>query len=150
MSNDFRPRGIIYGMNGDSNNITRGEFFRRLAGAAILIVLRPVAVAGMRPGLKHPDPRPGVTSEKVLPADKLPANPKVRSAYAAARANPAIFDGLACACGCSDEHRSLLVCYETAQPEGCWSCRDEAVAVGNAIAAKSTLAEIRALVDKKF
>ena len=39
----------------------------------------------------HPEPRPGITAERVLPDDRVPAG--ARDAYAAARAFPAIFAG---------------------------------------------------------
>jgi len=107
-------------------------------------------------GLDHPEPRQGITSERVLAADAL-GSPRraqdVIEAYDAARTYPQIFDGLACGCGCTGkngEHRSLLVCYETKQPTGCASCQLEAKLVGGLAKQNTTLAEIRAQVDKKF
>jgi len=105
-----------------------------------------------RAGSEHPEPRPGITSEHVLPDDKLPDKPAVRRAYQAARDYPAIFDGIYCPCGCRDvlHHRSLLSCYETEQPTGCWSCREAGEYVGTLAKDGKSLAEIRAAVDKKF
>jgi hypothetical protein len=100
----------------------------------------------------HPEPRPGITSERVLAADAIGAprrEKEVFAAYDAARAYPELFDGLSCACGCG-EHRSLLVCYETKQPTGCVACQMEAQLVGDLAKEEKTLAEIRAAVDKKF
>jgi hypothetical protein len=129
---------------------TRRTFLQRLGAFAILIALRPVSAFAATKPFKHPDPRPGVTSAKVIPDDKLPPkNRNVRFAYAAARAHPEIFDGLACACGCADEHRSLLTCYETEQPTGCYGCRELAVLVGEEIAKGKNLTEIRQVYDKK-
>jgi hypothetical protein len=129
--------------------ISRRDFVQRLAASALAAALLPRVASGAGK-LKHPDPRPGITSAKVLADNALPRDHSVRAAYAAARANPEVFDGLRCACGCSDEHRSLLTCYETKQPTGCWNCRDIAKLVSGQIEKKKTLPEIRAAVDKKY
>ena len=137
--------------------ISRGDFLRRIGGLSAIILLdrSVLALPGLDP-LPHPEPRDGVTSEKVLKADDLGDKPRkaVLEAYEAARHDPQIFDGLACGCGChgqaTHQHRSLLVCYETRQPTGCPSCREEAILVGKLIKEEKTLAEIRAVVDKKF
>ena len=105
--------------------------------------------------LEHPEPRPGITSERVLSADDLGTSKKsVLAAYDAARTYPGVFDGLACACGCAGErdglHRSLLVCYETKQPTGCHACQMEAEFVAKLAKEDKSLADIRAAVDKKF
>jgi hypothetical protein len=137
-------------MSPDKNPISRGGFFRRVAALALLSTIRPAdAFAKVKP-FKHPDPRPGITSENVLAEDKLPKSASVRNAYAAARAHPEIFDGLACACGCYEEHRSLLTCYETMQPTGCLGCRELATLVAGEIAKGKSLAEIRETYNKKF
>src|SRR2546427_2694370 len=59
-------------------------------------------------GAVHPDPRPGVTAERVLPASMVPNTPGAAEAYAAARIAPAVLDGLYCHCDCSKHfgHRS--------------------------------------------
>ena len=130
--------------------MNRRQFLRAAGVAAATSLLRPASARALAHPLKHPNPRAGITSAKVLADDALPADKSVRAAYAAARANPESFDGLQCACGCSDEHRSLLVCYETKQPTGCWNCRDIAKLVSDEIAKKKSLAEIRAAVDRKY
>jgi hypothetical protein len=137
--------------------MTRANFLKRIGGMSALLLLdrrmfRPAAVGS----LKHPEPRPGITSDKVLKDDDLGEKPRkaVLEAYDAARQSPQIFDGLACACGChgdaSYQHRSLLVCYETRQPTGCQSCQMESAFVGKMVKDGKTLAEIRAAVDRKF
>jgi hypothetical protein len=105
------------------------------------------------PSLIHPDPRPGITAERVLTAEALGSSRKgkVLSAYEAARAYPELFDGLACTCGCTGVgpmHRSLLVCYETMQPTGCIACQEEANLVAKLAKELKTLIEIREAVDK--
>jgi thiol-disulfide isomerase/thioredoxin len=107
--------------------------------------------------LEHPEPREGITSERVLTAEaigeKLYSRKLVAASYEAAREYPVIFDGVACACSCGGKggnHRSLLVCFETMQGSGCGACQEEAELVGKLAKEGKTLAEIRAEVDKKF
>jgi hypothetical protein len=140
-----------------SQSINRAEFLKRLGGLSALAVLDRSALGAVpTDSLNHPEPRAGITSDKVLKADDLGEKPRkaVLAAYDAARQSPQIFDGLACACGCHGDatyqHRSLLVCYETRQPTGCQSCQMESAFVGKMVKAGKSLAEIRAAVDKKF
>ena len=130
--------------------LTRREALAHMSTFAVLALL-PRDVA-WRPGFDHPEPRPGITGEHVLPDEKLPDKAAVRRAYQAAREYPAIFDGLYCPCDCSKtlKHRSLLSCYETDQPTGCWSCREAGEYVGTLAKEGKSLTEIRAAVDKKF
>jgi hypothetical protein len=145
----------------ESERIDRGAFLKRAGGLLAVTLLdrggmvsRVVERTGRMSG--HPDPRPGINADHVLKASDLEgvANQKdVNASYAAARGHPEVFDGLACACGCSDkggEHRSLLVCYETKQPTGCVSCREVAKFVGKLANEHKTLDEIRSAFDKKF
>ena len=137
--------------------ISRGEFLKRMGGLSVIALLdRSVLSLASADPLNHPDPRAGVTAEKVLSVSDLgeKARKSILEAYSAAREYPLIFDGLACACGChgdaSYQHRSLLVCYETRQPTGCQACQMEAAFVGRMAKDGKTLAEIRLAVDKKF
>jgi len=146
-------------------SIDRLTFFRRGGGLLVAALidrgsLARVAWAARRP---HPDPRPGITSERVLSSDALGLLPKdeVVAAYDAARLYPQIFDGLACACGCTPsrdehrslatgEHRSLLVCYETMQPTGCAGCREQARLAGRLAKDGKSLTQIREAFDKEY
>ena len=133
------------------NALSRRAFVQKLSCVAALFVLPSDRRHG--DGLDHPDARPGITSAHVLSNDALKTSKlKVLTAYDGARKHPAIFDAIACGCSCGDKgtHRSLLVCYETMQPTGCWSCQDEAVLVTELADKNTPLAEIRAAVDKKF
>src|SRR5688572_33386245 len=98
----------------------------------------------------HPEPRPGITAENVLPDDKLPDKKRVREGFAAAREYPELFDGIYCACECSKTHRSLLTCFESMQPTGCMGCLEVAELVSSMAKEGKTLQEIRAAVDKKW
>jgi hypothetical protein len=120
------------------------------------------------PGMetKHPDPRPGITAEKILSPEAYEKEvrrleksekrvtevlKKVSRAYEHAREIPEVLDGLYCYCACdSYGHRSLLSCYEVVQAVGCWSCKDEAELAYKLHKAGNSLDEIRAAVDKRF
>jgi hypothetical protein len=110
------------------------------------------ALRRKRPGLPHPDPRPGITGENVLAESELGTKRRVVEAYAAARTHPEIFDGVYCACRCdkSMNHRSLLSCFESRQAIGCMACREEAELVGRLAGDGKSLEEIRLAVDTEF
>jgi hypothetical protein len=148
-----------------AESIDRGTFFRRSGGllVAALIDRRRIGRFAASVGRPHPDPRPGITAERVLSTDALGLLPKddVVAAYDAARKYPQIFDGLACACGCTPtgeehrslatgEHRSLLVCYETMQPTGCVGCQQQARLAGRLAKEGKSLGRIREALDKEY
>jgi len=105
-----------------------------------------------RAGFPHPDPRPGITGDNVLPESEIGERRRVREAYAAARTHPEVFDGLYCACECDKSmgHRSLLSCFESRQAIGCMACREEAELVARLARDGKTLTEIRLAVDEEF
>ena len=134
-------------------SVTRRAALARLAGLCAAAAVVPLPA--WRPAIReepfpHPEPRPGITAERVLADADIGSREKVRKAYAAARANPETFDGLFCACHCEKEHRSLLVCFETRQPTGCWGCMEQAELVAEMVKDKKTLAEIRVAFDKRW
>jgi len=103
----------------------------------------------------HPEPRDGITNKDVLPVEKLGSSPrkKVLEAYEAARNQPALLDGILCTCSCGGRrgtHRSLLVCFETAQATGCGECQEEGIFVGRLARDGKNLDEIRVAFDKEF
>ena len=115
-----------------------------------LLAARECAHHGAARTAKHPDPRPAVTADAVLPDDQV--GEKSKPAYAAAREFPGIFDGLYCHCDCGerDGMRSLLTCFESKMPQSCGICRGEAEMAGRLARAGKTLDEIRAAVDKRY
>lgn len=137
-------------------DVSRRSFLGRVGGFLAVAFMGDLGVAPRGTfDLEHPEPRPGVTAEKVLSPEAVGAkrSKKVLDAYDAARNHPAIFDGVACGCSCGNKngtHRSLLVCFETMQPTGCWECQQEGVLVGRMAREEKSLAEIRAAVDKEF
>ena len=129
--------------------ITRRAALGRLGGLFVFAIVPMPRVRTSDP-FPHPDARPGITGEGVLAADKLPDKKSVREAFDAARTYPEIFDGVYCPCECSSHHRSLLACFESAQPIGCGGCREAGDYVARLAKSGKALADIRAAVDKKF
>ena len=121
------------------------------AGAAALGVL-VASHAGRGVGAVHPDPRPGVTAERVLPASLVLNTPGAAEAYAAARIAPAVLDGLYCHCDCSKHfgHRSLLTCFESDHGSRCSTCMGEARLAADLAAQGRTLDQIRHAIDQRF
>jgi hypothetical protein len=139
------------------DTLSRRSALARLGGYLTAIVLaRPglASALALKPH-EHPEPRPGITAEHVLPDEKLKTAKRmkgVHEAYNAAREYPEIFDGVYCGCDCKGSmgHRSLLVCYESEQPMGCGACQEEAMLVGKLAKEGKGLEEIRAAVDKEY
>jgi len=125
-----------------------------LAGAAIAALAGVVFLT--RPqtaqGSQHPDPRPGVTAEKILPDAFIPHNPGVTEAYAAARRSAATLDGVYCHCDCSKHagHRSLLSCFESTHGAYCDICMGEAMLASQMAGQGQSLQKIRAAIDRQF
>jgi hypothetical protein len=123
-----------------------------IAGACALALVIVLALG--RPGhaLVHPEPRPGVTAERVLPPSMLPDTRGVLEAYAAARKAPQVLDGLFCHCQCARNfgHRSLLTCFESDHGSRCDICIGEATLATELAERGSTLQQIRHAIDDRF
>ena len=135
---------------------TRRRFLVALSGLVAApatwanLLAHPITIR--RSGFHHPDPRPGITGDLVLPEAELGERRRVREAYAAARAHPELFDGVYCACECDKSmgHRSLLSCFESRQAIGCMACREEGELVGRLARDGKTLEDIRLAVDEEY
>jgi len=117
-----------------------------LAAVVVLVFTRP-ASAG-----HHPQPRPGITGAKVLPASVFGDDERLVRAYTAARDMPEVFDGIYCYCHCKEEmgHRSLLTCYESEHAASCDICLAEATMAAELHGRGATLDEIRRAIDARF
>ncbi|HYC52469.1 MAG TPA: PCYCGC motif-containing (lipo)protein [Gemmatimonadaceae bacterium] len=139
-------------MNQRSVKVSRRAAIGRIASAfSVLLIPRPLLAS--RDPFPHPDPREGISSDKVIATADLGTKSKsVIEAYDAARANPAIFDGLYCVCECDKNmgHRSLLGCYESRQAVGCHSCREQAQLIVKLLKNGDDLAAIRKAFDEKW
>ena len=125
---------------------------RRFVAVPLLLALRSVRLPRRLLDTKpHPDPRPGITAEHVLPASHF-KKASVGKSYDMAREIPEVLDGLHCYCECTESmgHRSLLSCFESEQPSGCWSCNEEMKLAHKLNGAGKTLDEIRKAVDERF
>ncbi|MEO8636919.1 MAG: hypothetical protein ABI587_16710 [Gemmatimonadales bacterium] len=104
-------------------------------------------------GGPHPDPRPGITGEKVLTADKLAGDTEMIDLFDKVREIPQIADGIRCQCGCSDPPTfySLLSCYEgEGMARFCEICQGQARLTYRMHSAGKSLDEIRAGIDARF
>ena len=123
-----------------------------VAGAAALALAGVVFLTRPATGSIHPDPRPGVTGEKILPEFAIPKNPGAVEAYAAARRAPATLDGVYCHCDCSKHsgHRSLLTCFESDHGAFCDICMGEAMMASSMAGQGQSLLQIRDAIDRQF
>jgi len=120
-----------------------------LAGAAVVGLLGTRRASGL---VVHPDPRPGVTAERVLPASAVLNTPGAAEAYAAARSAPRVLDGVHCYCECAKHfgHRSLLTCFESDHGSQCDVCTGEATLATRLASQGSSLDDIRRAIDHRF
>lgn len=116
-----------------------------VALVAVLFLARPAAGA-------HPDPRSGITADRVLTDLAIPRMPGATEAYAAARAAAGTIDGVYCYCDCSKHagHRSLLTCFESDHGAFCDICMGEAIVAAQLASRGTSLEEIRAAIDARF
>jgi len=123
-----------------------------IASAALAALAAVVVVSRTGHATRHPDPRPGIAAERVLPAGLVPSTPGSVEAYAAARAVPAVLDGVYCHCNCSRTlgHRSLLTCFESNHAAYCDICMGEATTAARLAEAGASLQQIRAAIDRQF
>lgn len=116
-----------------------------VALVAVLFVAQPAAGA-------HPNPRPGITADRVLSDLAIPRTPGSVEAYAAARMAAGTLDGLYCHCDCAKHsgHRSLLTCFESDHGAFCDICMGEAIVAAQLASRGTSLQEIRAAIDSRF
>ena len=122
-----------------------------VAGAAAVALVAVLFAAQPAAGA-HPDPRPGITAERVLSEIAIPRMPGSLEAYAAARAAAGTLDGVYCHCDCSKHtgHRSLLTCFESEHGAYCDICMGEAMLASGMTKQGKSLTDIRAAIDRQF
>jgi hypothetical protein len=128
-----------------------------IAGAAaaalvVIVAMQRGSDVQSPPGAHHPEPRPGITSGKVMPASFVPRTAGSSEAYAAARTHAATLDGVYCHCDCSKHagHRSLLTCFEGEHGAYCDICMGEAMVASGMADQGRSLEEIRTAIDRQF
>ncbi|MBI1966476.1 MAG: hypothetical protein HYS40_00645 [Gemmatimonadetes bacterium] len=121
------------------------------AGAAVagLVAVLAVTLTG---GAAHPDPRPGIGADLVLPPATIPPTPGALEAYAAARGAPQLVDGLYCHCQCQENlrHRSLLTCFASDHGAYCDICMGEAMLAVRLAGQGQSLQDIRRAIDRQW
>ncbi len=133
-------------------NHTRRDFLAVFSMcAAALVVARRTAFAGrVQP---HPEPRPGITGDNVLKADRLGGKKQLIDLFDSIRKIPEVVDGIHCNCGCTNppEFRSLLSCYEKqGMARDCVICQGQGRLAVRLHSEGKTLDQIRAAIDAKF
>ena len=101
----------------------------------------------------HPEPRPGITAAKVIPAADLGGDADVVATFDKVRQIPEVVDGIRCHCGCADlaGFYSLLSCYEGAgMARYCYICQGEGNLTFRLHAEGKSLAEIREAIDARY
>ncbi len=118
-------------------------------GSLVLVATIPLAACS---GAHHPEPRPGVSGARVLPASEFGQDARLVQAYTAAREMPEVFDGLMCHCDCEKNfgHRSLLTCYESEHAASCDICLIEGQMAADMHRQGSSLDAIRRAIDARF
>lgn len=101
---------------------------------------------------RHPEPRPGITGAKVVPAARYLGYERVAAVYAQAAEIPAILDGLHCYCDCSRHsgHRSLLTCFESDHGAACDICLTETAIAYRMTKDDRSLQETRDAIDQLY
>lgn len=130
----------------------RGKLPWAIAGAAAVAIGGILLASAPGGGPRHPDPRPGVTGERVLAAAAFAGYDRVVRSYEAARQYPQVLDGLYCYCDCRHhfDHRSLLTCFESEHGASCDVCLDESWMAVQMHRQGKSLEEIRRAVDAQF
>ena len=123
-----------------------------IAGVAGVAAVGLLVTTRAGRGVVHPEPRPAVTAERVLPASTVLNTPGAAEAYAGARHAPQVLDGVHCYCECAKHlgHRSLLTCYETDHGAQCDICMGEAVLAARLASQGGSLDEVRRAIDQRF
>ena len=134
---------------------TRRRFVAVLLGSAAALAGLPVRAWGSSrlpgSGGTHPDPRPGITAAKVLPADQV-HNLEARPVFDMVREIPGVVDGIRCNCGCAELEGfySLLSCYENGMAQACLICQGQAKLAYRLHHEGWSLNGIRASIDAAF
>ncbi len=100
--------------------------------------------------VRHPEPRPGITAEHVLPPDSV--REQSREVYTMAARIPSVLDGLYCHCDCHerDGKRSLLECFEDDMASHCGICSGQARLAFDLHQQGKSLRDIRKAIDAQY
>jgi hypothetical protein len=129
----------------------RRRDFCALAGFAFL----PRSIRGARRAWlgPHPEPRPGITADKIPSVADL-SHKSAGRAFDQVRQIPQVVDGIRCHCGCAEnpDFYSLLSCYEgkDAMAQHCVICQGQGRLAFRLSKEGKSLDEIRAAIDEEY
>lgn len=123
-----------------------------LLGGVLVLALLVFVLSRWPRHSAHPESRADASAAHVLHGAAVPHAAGAAESYAAARAVPAVLDGIRCFCSCGASlgHRSLLSCFEDEHGAYCQVCQDEAIIARDVIAGGGTLRQARQAVDRRF
>jgi hypothetical protein len=125
---------------------------RAFCSLAVLALIPRLPVGAARLA-KHPEPRPGITADKIPAVAEL-SHQKAGRAFDQVRQIPQIVDGIRCHCGCADnpDYYSLLSCFEgkEAMAQHCAVCQGQGRMAFRLSRDGKTLDEIRAAIDQEY
>jgi hypothetical protein len=100
--------------------------------------------------VRHPQPRPGITAERVLSAESV--REQSREVYTMAARIPSVLDGLYCHCDCHERDglRSLLECFEEEMGGTCGICSGQARLAYEMHEQGKSLRDIRKAIDAQY
>jgi hypothetical protein len=133
--------------------------FGGVSGRARALVIGAMVTAGLLMGFHavrgapvHPEPRPEITGETVVPAERYAAYPRIAAVYRQAAEIAPVLDGLRCYCECDRHsgHYSLLSCFESDHGAACDICLTEAAFAHQMTKEGRSLKEIRKAVDALY
>lgn len=121
-------------------------------GLAILVGGGILLASSSSVATEHPDPRPGISGETVIPASRYVQYARVSAVYSQAREIASVLDGLYCHCDCSKHsgHRSLLTCFESDHGAACDICLTEASIAYRMTQDGRSLEDIRQAIDELY
>ena len=126
---------------------------RRNFCSLMAFALLPGTIRRSRGRRPHPEPRPGITAEKV-PAVADLTHKSAGLTFDQVRQIPHLVDGIRCHCGCAEnpDHYSLLSCYEgkDAMAQHCAICQGQGRLAFRLSREGKTLDEIRAAIDQEY
>lgn len=142
----------------DNRTLGRGSHGTAAAVPWVLAGVLGLSLAGIWMGFgpnvasHHPDPRPEITGETVVPAARYASYPRVNAVYTQAAEISAILDGLYCYCDCARHsgHRSLLSCFESDHAAACDVCMSEASIAHRMTMDGRSLHEVREAIDEFY
>lgn len=129
-----------------------GRLVLALAAAAVVGGLGITVFASRGQATHHPEPREGVTAERVMNPSFYSRWPRIARIYRYVAMRPAVIDGVYCFCSCAEHagHYSLLECFYSDHGANCHVCLWQAETAYEMDRNGMTLDQIRQRMDDQF